>query len=75
MKDIKKYKPQLQLIGKNLKKFRTTKGLTQKQVAAAVGVSPNYISKIENGKVFFSTILLCHLCVLFKAQPKELFED
>ena len=63
------------LLGKNIKKLRKTKGYTQKQVAAAVGVSVNYISKIENGKVFFSTILLCHLCVLFKAQPKELFED
>ncbi len=74
MKDIKKYKPQLQLIGKNLRKFRTVKGLTQNQVAAAVGVTANYISKIENGNVLFSIDLLCKFCVLFKAQPKELFE-
>ena len=63
------------LLGKNIKKLRKAKGYTQKQVAKATGVSPDYISKIENGKVFFSTILLCHLCVLFKAKPKELFED
>ena len=75
MKDIKKYKQQLQLIGKNLKKFRIAKGLTQKQVAAAVGVSVNYISKTENGNVLFSINLLCKFCVLFKVQPKELFED
>ena len=63
------------LLGKNIKKLRKAKGYTQKQVAAAVGVSVNYISKIENGNVLFSIDLLCKFCVLFKAQPKELFKD
>lgn len=75
MKDIEKYKPKLELIGKNIRKFRKAKGLTQKEVAEAVSVSRDYIRKIENGKVLFSIPLLCKLCVLFKAQPKELFEN
>ncbi len=40
-------------MGNNIKNFRKREGLTQKQLSQIVGVSPNYISKIENGKVFF----------------------
>jgi len=75
MKDIDKYKTKLELIGKNLRKLRKAKGLTQKEVAEAVVVTASYISKIENGNVFFSITLLCKLCVLLKAQPKEMFKD
>lgn len=75
MKDIEKYKPKLKLIGKNLRKFRKAKGLTQKDLAEAVGVTANYISKIENGNTLFSINLLCKFCVLFKTQLKEFFED
>ncbi|MCM1009649.1 MAG: helix-turn-helix domain-containing protein [Fusobacterium sp.] len=75
MKDIEKYKPKLELIGKNLRKFRKAKGLTQKELAEAVSVSRDYIRKIENAKVLFSMTLLCKFCVLFKTQLKEFFED
>ncbi len=75
MNDIEKYRPKLKIIGNNLKRLRTTKGLTQKELAKEVGVTADYIRKIENAKVLFSIDLLCKFCVLFKTQPKELFKD
>lgn len=36
--------------GPVLRHVRRKKGLTLKQVAARVGVSPSYLSKVENGK-------------------------
>lgn len=62
-------------MGNNIKNFRKREGLTQKQLSQIVGVSPNYISKIENGKVFFSIPLLCRLCIFFKVQPREFFKN
>lgn len=72
--DIIKYKTTLKLLGRNIKTLRTEKRLTQKEVAKLLGISTNYISKIENGNVFFSTSLLVEISILFKVQPKDLFK-
>lgn len=40
------------LLGKNLKEYRTKKGLTQNQLAEIVDVEPQSISKIESGTNF-----------------------
>ncbi len=37
-------------LGKNLKKIRTKKGISQGDIARALDVSRGYISNIENGK-------------------------
>lgn len=39
--------------GKKILKYRREKGLTQRELAAEVGVEFSYISKIENGKLDF----------------------
>ena len=38
-------------IGKNLKKARLKKELTQVEVAQKVGIHPNYYAKIERGEI------------------------
>jgi len=38
-------------IGKNIKKARKAKGLTQVEVAEKVGIHPNYFAKIERGEI------------------------
>jgi transcriptional regulator with XRE-family HTH domain len=40
--------------GKKLRTLRTSKGLTLRQLAEAVGISFTYLSKIENGKVQYT---------------------
>lgn len=37
-------------LGNAIKLIRTTKGLKQKDLAASLGVSPNYVSLVESGK-------------------------
>lgn len=35
-------------IGKNIKLIRTSKNISQKELAEKIGVTPNYLSMIEN---------------------------
>lgn len=37
-------------LGKNLKRIRTQKGMTQGDIVRALGVSRSFVSNIENGK-------------------------
>ena len=39
------------LLGKNLKKVRTGKGMSQGDIAKELGVSRGYLSNIEHGKM------------------------
>lgn len=41
----------IEKIGKNLKKARQKKELTQVKVAEKVGIHPNYYAKIERGEI------------------------
>jgi len=43
-------KPIHSRLGGNLKKFRTTKGMSQGDIAIKIGADPAYVSGIENGK-------------------------
>lgn len=38
------------VIGKNIKKFRTTVGLTQVQLCDKTGISLSYLTKLESAK-------------------------
>jgi transcriptional regulator with XRE-family HTH domain len=44
-------KPESIRFGKNLKKIRTEKGISQGDIAKELGVSRGYISNIEHGKM------------------------
>ena len=44
--------------GKTLKLFRTTKGLTQVEVAMSLDITPDYLSKLENDSKIPSMVLL-----------------
>jgi len=37
-------------LGKNLKRIRTEKGITQGDIVRALGISRSFVSNIENGK-------------------------
>jgi DNA-binding XRE family transcriptional regulator len=50
--------------------LRELSGVTQQQLAAAIGASPAQISQIENGKNFAIHRLLC-ICDYFEKPPVE----
>lgn len=68
----------LQILGKNLKRFRQLKGLKQTELAKRIGMSPDHLSKIEattTGNVglrFLTKIrqeLDIQICQLFMEDP------
>lgn len=70
---------QLEQIGKEIKKLRKLKGLTQGDISIAAGVRLATISEIEAGKVNFqfdtllriTTALGCHLEISFRNERKK----
>ena len=48
--------------GTHIKHIRQKMGLTQNQVAEALGVTPGYISNVENNRTAMSLRILTLLC-------------
>ena len=58
----------------NLKKLRLQCGLTQKEVAKAIGLQcENRLSRWENGIAMPSVKNLFRLCEIYKTAPNEIF--
>lgn len=49
-------------LGYKLKAAREERRLTQERLAEIVGISPGYLSEIENKKTIPSFMILCSLC-------------
>ena len=62
-------------IGSNIKQFRRAKKLTQKQVAASLGVSYQAVSKWETNANTPNLALLPALAALFGVSIDLLFEN
>lgn len=56
-----------------LKEYRQSKGLTQTQLAEAVGTSKNTISSIETGQFCPTAYLAALLCVALDCKFEEMF--
>lgn len=63
----------IEAIGKNIALFRKEKGATQEQLAKYVGVSPQAVSKWENGGVP-DTELLTKIADYFETSIDALFD-
>jgi len=61
-------------IGRVIRKKRTQKGATQKQVAVAAGVKPSYVARIENGKANFTIEKLLKIAAFLEVPAYALFE-
>ncbi len=59
--------------GKNIKKFRLAKKLTQEQLAEQLDTSTNTVSKIERGLRFVSSDTLVKITQILEIKPHELF--
>ncbi len=63
----------LLVLKNNLKEARTQAGLSQSQLAEAVGVSRNTISSIETGQFSPTAKLALILCIALDKKFEELF--
>lgn len=60
-------------IRNNLKAFRSSRGVTQEELADAVGVSRQTIIAVEKGNYVPSLLLAMNLARYFKARVEEIF--
>ncbi|EOU1462721.1 helix-turn-helix transcriptional regulator [Clostridium perfringens] len=72
MDSREKYK----IVGKNIKKIREDKNITQAQLAEILGISVSYISKIEAEKCYksFSLDLIFRISELLDVNIVEFFK-
>uniref|UniRef100_A0A7C3IPJ3 XRE family transcriptional regulator n=1 Tax=Gracilinema caldarium TaxID=215591 RepID=A0A7C3IPJ3_9SPIR len=59
----------LQLLGGNIRKMRTVKGLSQYSLALKTGMAPNSINDIENGKRWVSAKSLSRIANALEVEP------
>lgn len=58
---------------KNLRYYRNTAGFSQLAFSEKIGLSPNYLNAVENGKNFPSTEVIQKMIDVLKIMPYQLF--
>ena len=59
-------------LGKNLKRIRTKKGMTQGDIVRTLGVSRSFVSNIENGKTNPTLATIANLAKALGVAVEEL---
>jgi transcriptional regulator with XRE-family HTH domain len=62
-------------IGSKLKEMRTRRGMSQKELADKVDVSPSFISQVENNQISPSLISFVQLCNALGESPAALLDN
>ncbi len=62
----------LKHIGLAIIKARQNKGISQEDLAGSSDVARNYISRIENGHVSFSVVVLLKIAEALEVDPADL---
>lgn len=65
-------KGNIKFLGEKVKKYRRSRDLTQIQLAVAIGISPSYMSSIEQSQRFPSLKILQKIAKIIKTDIKEL---
>jgi transcriptional regulator with XRE-family HTH domain len=65
----------LRLIGRNIKKYRGKRGLTQEEAANSSGIEYKRWQKLEAGSVNFTIYTLNRIATILKVAPKQLMES
>lgn len=60
------------LVGRNVRKFRLAKGLTQEQFAVASGFGQNYLSDLERGRRNPTVVTIWELAQALGVTPIDL---
>jgi transcriptional regulator with XRE-family HTH domain len=71
---VPKKEPALAL-GKKLKEMRTRHGMSQKELADKIDVSPSFISQIENNQISPSLVSFVQLCKALGESPAALLDE
>jgi transcriptional regulator with XRE-family HTH domain len=62
----------LRILGKNIKKYRIEKKLTQEKLAALTNLSIQYIGNIERGNTTSSLETIMKICIALDVTPNQL---
>ncbi len=62
-----------QQLGTQIKRLRQAKGLTQEELAEAIGIAPRTLCFIENGHNFLTSETLEKIISTLNISPEELF--
>jgi len=65
-------KGNIKFLGEKVKKYRKNRDLTQVQLAVIIGISPSYMSAIEQGARYPSLKVLQKIAKTIKVDIKEL---
>lgn len=63
------------LVGRNLRRLRLERGLSQEKLAHDARIAPSFISQIENGKRSPTVTLLQQLAATLRAPIVEFFAE
>ncbi|MDR1453767.1 MAG: helix-turn-helix domain-containing protein [Candidatus Margulisbacteria bacterium] len=63
-----------QLLGANIKSYRTRSGWSQAELAERVSLSVNFLSDVETGKKWVSPATMLKLAEVFRIEVYELFK-
>ena len=67
-------KSESEKLGKNLKRIRTTKGISQGDIARSLEVNRGFISNIENGKTNPTLATIARLATAVRVSVDELLK-
>lgn len=67
-------KSESEKLGKNLKRIRTTKGISQGDIARSLEVNRGFISNIENGKTNPTLATIARLAKAVRVSVSELLK-
>jgi len=65
----------VQLLGRNVRRYRKLKGMTQEQLALEAGMERSYVSDLERGERNPSVRALGRLAVALSVEPSRLLES
>lgn len=63
----------LETLGKNIRKLRLLKGMSQESLASDLQKSVNFVSLVENGKTGLSVQTIVDICSALKVDTNALF--
>lgn len=71
---MKKHHPELEQLGKNLRRLRKKKGLSQESLAFESKIAQTYISEVEHGKRNISALNLIRIAKVLGVTFDQMFE-